>query len=199
MSNLPKIRFSCIRCGSCCTDKNTLVNVTHTDILRLSKGLNLTLDELLEVISFYIFENKITESDISKMVITPIMTERGLSFPGLKKNPEGICYFYNTNESKCRIYKIRPNFCRTFPFTFEYVDDNQKRVKIKITNKGNEYCQGLDKKYPYIDIEKWILLGKSVIENLLENEKFVQSWNQKLKKTKTKPKAKEYLREILNL
>jgi len=199
MSNLPKFRFSCIRCGSCCTDKNTFVNVTHTDIFRLSKGLKLTLDELLEVISFYIFENKITESDISKMVITPIMTERGLSFPGLKKNPEGICYFYNTNESKCRIYKIRPNFCRTFPFTFEYVDDNQKRVKIKITNKGNEYCQGLDKKYPYIDIEKWILLGKSVIENLQENEKFVQSWNQKLKKTKTKPKAKEYLREILNL
>ncbi|MHA1748883.1 MAG: YkgJ family cysteine cluster protein [Promethearchaeota archaeon] len=202
MSNLSKFKFKCIRCGACCTDGNTIVNLTHTDILRLSKGLKLTLDELLEVIGFYIYEKKITESDISKMVITPIMTERGLSFPGLKKNPEGICYFYNTNENKCRIYKIRPNFCRTFPFTFEFGErknaDNQRLVNINITNKGIEYCPGLDNKYPEIDFENWIDLGKSVLEDLGDNEKFIRSWFEKLKKTKTKPKAKGYLNEILN-
>ncbi len=202
MSNLSKFRFECIRCGTCCTDGNTIVNLTHTDILRLSKGLKLTLDELLEVIGFYIFEKKITESDISKMVITPIRTERGLSFPGLKKNPEGICYFYNANENKCRIYKIRPNFCRTFPFTFKYGEgsnaDNQRLVNINITNKGIEYCPGLDNKYPEIDFENWIDLGKFVLEDLVANEIFIRSWFEKLKKTKTKPKAKGYLNEILN-
>ncbi|MHA1192010.1 MAG: YkgJ family cysteine cluster protein [Promethearchaeota archaeon] len=202
MSNLPKFRFNCVRCGTCCTDGNTIVNLTHTDILRLSNGLKLTLDELLEVIGFYIFEKKITESDISKMVITPIMTERGLSFPGLKKNPDGICYFYNVNENKCRIYKIRPNFCRTFPFTFEYrepnIADSQRLININITNKGIEYCPGLDNKYPEINFENWIDLGKKVLEDIVDNEKFIRSWLEKMKKTKAKPKAKGYLNEILN-
>jgi len=202
MSNLRKFRFECIRCGTCCTDKNTLVNLTHTDILRLSKGLKLTIDELLEVIGFYIFEDKITESEMSKMVITPIMTERGLSFPGLKKNSDGICYFYNTNENKCRIYNVRPNFCRTFPFSFEYgerkVAENQKLIKINVAHKGIEYCSGLDNKYPEINFENWIKLGKFVLENLVDNETFIRAWFEKLKKTKTNPKAKGYLNEILN-
>lgn len=201
MSHLSKFKFECIRCGTCCTDKNTLVNLTHTDILLITKGLKLTIDELLEVIGFYIFEDKITESEMSKMVITPIMTERGISFPGLKKNANGICCFYNTNENKCRIYKIRPNFCRTFPFTFEYgkrnIADSQKHVKLNVAHKGIEYCKGLDNKYPEIDLEKWIELGKNVLENLVDNEKFIRSWVEKLKKNKIKPKAKGYLNEIL--
>lgn len=203
MSNLSKYRFKCIRCGSCCKDNNTIVNLTYTDILRLSKGLKLSLDELLEIIGFYIFDKEVTESELSKMVITPIMTERGLSFPGLKKNQDGICYFYNKIENKCRIYKIRPDFCRTFPFTFDYEKENsankQKRVTINITNKGKEYCPGLDKKSPEINFEHWIELGSNVLKNLAENEKFSQSWNKKLKEANKKSKAKAYLEEILNL
>jgi len=202
MSNLPPFRFECIRCGSCCTDKNTIVNLTHTDISRLSKGLKLTLNELLEIIGFYIFEKRITESEISKMVVTPIMTERGLSFPGLKKNSDGICYFYNTNEKKCRIYKIRPYFCRTFPFTFQYeeeiIKNEHKPVKINLAKKGIEYCPGLDNKYPEINYENWIKLGENVLKNLVENEKFAKLWNEKLTRKKIKPEAKEYLNEILS-
>ncbi|MHA1669042.1 MAG: YkgJ family cysteine cluster protein [Promethearchaeota archaeon] len=202
MSNLPNFRFECIRCGTCCTDKNTIVNLTYTDILRLFRGLKLTLDELLEVIGFYIFKKKITESEMTKMVLTPVITERGLSFPGLKKDSKGNCYFYNISENRCRIYKIRPNFCRTFPFTFEYREpfvDNKKLVKIGITLKGSEYCQGLDEKNPEIDLENWIELGRVILEDLVENDKFVRLWNEKLEKTNIKPKAKGFLNEILNL
>ncbi len=201
MSNLPTFRFECTRCGVCCTDKNTIVNLTHTDISRISKGLKLTLDELLEVIGFYIFEKKITKSEISKMVVTPIMTERGLSFPGLKKNSDGVCYFYNINEKKCRIYKLRPYFCRTFPFTFAYGEEignnQQNTVKMSLSYKGIEYCPGLGHEYPEINYENWIKLGVKVLENLRENEKLAQSWNKKFKRTKTNPKVKDYLIEIL--
>ena len=75
-----EFRFSCVHCGTCCTDKNTLVNVTYSDILRIKKGLNLSLDETLEILGFYIFEKKPSIEELKKMVVPPIETEKGLAF-----------------------------------------------------------------------------------------------------------------------
>ena len=36
MDDKKEFRFQCVNCGHCCTDKNTLVNVTYKDILLIS-------------------------------------------------------------------------------------------------------------------------------------------------------------------
>ena len=139
-----ELRFKCLRCGNCCVDKNTLVNITYPDILRIKNGLNLSLEEILEILGFYIFDKIPTEEEIRKMVVPPIETERGLAFTGLKKNQSGKCYFYNDKENKCLIYKIRPMFCRTFPFTFRIFFNkeipNKAKIKMQYTEKSIEYC-----------------------------------------------------------
>ena len=81
-----ELRFECLRCGNCCVDKNTLVNITYFDILRIKDGLSLNFEEILEILGFYIFDKTPTEEELGKMVVPPIETERGLAFTGLKKN-----------------------------------------------------------------------------------------------------------------
>ena len=50
MKDLKKLRFACTRCGNCCTDKDTLVNLTFLDILRIKDGLKLDLKEVLDIL-----------------------------------------------------------------------------------------------------------------------------------------------------
>ena len=85
MINPNQLRFSCTRCGNCCSDKHTLVNVTYLDILRISKGLKLNIREILEIIGFYVFEGEQPQLIFKKMVLSPIETENGLSFTALKR------------------------------------------------------------------------------------------------------------------
>ncbi len=96
-----ELRFNCTRCGNCCTDNDTLVSITYLDILRLKTGLKLDPKEILDVIGFYVFDQKLTEETLEKMVISPIETERGLAFTGLLKNNLGDCYFYDITKAKC--------------------------------------------------------------------------------------------------
>ena len=37
MNTVKSLRFACIRCGKCCSDKNTIVNLTYFDILRITE------------------------------------------------------------------------------------------------------------------------------------------------------------------
>jgi len=101
MSNTNNLRFKCVNCGKCCTDLNTLVNTTYSDILRIRNGLNLNLDEIIEILGFYVFDKKPTTKEIDKMVVPPIETEKGLAFIGLKKKSSGQCYFYNKKKKRC--------------------------------------------------------------------------------------------------
>ena len=63
-----ELRFKCLRCGNCCIDKNTLVNITYSDILRIKNGLSLSLEEIIEILGFYIFDNNPTDEDIRKKI-----------------------------------------------------------------------------------------------------------------------------------
>ncbi len=203
MSNTNDLRFKCVHCGSCCIDLNTLVNTTYIDILRIRDGLKLTEDEVIEILGFYIFDKKLTTKEIAKMVVPPIETERGLAFIGLKKNSKGHCYFFNNEKKRCSIYEVRPNFCRTFPFTFRLIIDkensNKKSIQVFFTEKGLEYCKGIGKESPIIAIDEWVDLGQKVIQDLTMNTVLIKKWNESVKKGAIVPSVRNFVLTIFNL
>jgi Fe-S-cluster containining protein len=183
-------KFECNRCGTCCTDKKTIVNLTKTDIVRLKNGLKLDIDELLEITSFYVLNESQCSEIIDQMVIPPIITERGKTFVALRKKEDGSCIFYNLEEKKCRIYSIRPCLCRTFPFSFRMLET--KEIDILITKKGKEYCPGLSEQSPFINVVYWKSLGVKALKDLEKNAIFIFDWNRRQKN----PTAKKFLEQM---
>ncbi|MBN1800044.1 MAG: YkgJ family cysteine cluster protein [Candidatus Lokiarchaeota archaeon] len=203
MESPKEFRFQCTQCGNCCSDKNTIVNVTFHDILRIKSALDLTLDETLVVLGFYMFEKPPTSMELKKMVVPPIETENGMAFLGLFKQQSGSCYFYDEKNKKCRIYTIRPLFCRTFPYSFKILVDPQtkqrKGIEIYFTDKGHEYCEGINEKNPLIDRDKWVQLGKETIKQMEENNVLIQKWNRSVKNGEIIASARNFVLTILNL
>ncbi len=165
-----EFKFSCSNCGTCCKDVNTLVNVTYQDILRLKNGLHLTIDETLVILGFYIFDKTPSKEELKKMVVPPIETENGLAFLGLFKKKDGSCFFYDNKEKKCSIYQLRPNFCKTFPYSLKILQDPQTRerngIEIYLTNKGKSYCKGISETNPLINKNYWVKLKKKLLNEL---------------------------------
>jgi len=203
MNNKKKLRFTCTRCGNCCTDKNTLVNLTYLDILRIKNGLDLNLNELFDILGFYTFDKPLTSEDKKRMTLTPIETERGLAFIGLIKNSLGGCYFYNSKDKRCLIYNLRPMFCRTFPFSFELIDkkndDTNSDIDIFYTEKGKQYCPGIGEEGPFIEEDYWIELGRKTLEELKKNHLIIEKWNKSAKNGKIQPTVKNFLLKILEI
>jgi Fe-S-cluster containining protein len=203
MSTTTDLRFECVHCGKCCTDLNTLVNTTYLDILRIRDGLNLTQDEVIEILCFYLFEKKPTTGEMERMVVPPIETERGLAFAGLKKKSSGQCYFYNSKTKRCTIYEFRPNFCRTFPFTFKITinrkSSGENTIEVFYTEKGLQYCQGIGDKSPTIEKDNWVQLGHKVIQDMTKNTILIKKWNESVKKKIIIPSVRNFILTILNL
>ncbi|KKK41133.1 MAG: hypothetical protein Lokiarch_45770 [Candidatus Lokiarchaeum sp. GC14_75] len=203
MDNLNKLRFNCTRCGNCCSDKNTLVNLTYSDILRISKSLRLDLKELIDVIGFFIFEKELSGNDLKKMVISPIKTEKGLAFVGLVKNKFGECYFYNRKNKECLIYNIRPMFCRTFPFSFnKSINENirlEKEIHFFYTEKAKLYCQGIKGDKPIVNKENLLAFATKTLRELKENTIFNETWNKNVKIRHENSSVKKFLKLILQL
>lgn len=203
MVNLKELKFICTRCGNCCTDKDTIVNVTYLDILRLSKGLKLNLRETLDIIGFYVFGKGLTKITREQMVISPVETEKGLAFPGLLKKEHSECFFYDSKEKKCKVHKIRPMFCRTFPFTFKMStikeNENKKEIKIFYTEKAKLYCPGIGSDAPIIKYDYWVELAKKTIKELNSNYVFNKNWNDKVKNKRITLSVKNFILTILGM
>lgn len=203
MVNPEELRFVCTRCGNCCTDKDTIVNITYLDILRLKTGLKLDLKETLEIIGFYVFNKRLTERTLEKMVVSPIETERGLAFTGLLKNNLGECFFYDKEKMKCLIYNIRPMLCRTFPFSFSMLTykDNKAREDFEIfyTEKAKNYCPGIGSDSPIIKDDYWIKIGSETIQELEKNHRFNENWNKSVKNGNVIPNVKNYISVIYKI
>lgn len=203
MNGMKKLRFACIRCGNCCTDKNTLVNLTYLDILRIKNSLELDINEVLDIIGFFVFNKTVNNEDKKRMVIAPIETEKGLAFIALLKNSLGGCYFYNSEKKKCLIYDIRPMFCRTFPFSFEALDkmkgETNTLINIFYTEKGKQFCTGISNEAPLIDIGYWIKVGKKTLKDVKKNQNLIKKWNESVKKGKIIPTVKKFLLTIFEL
>jgi Fe-S-cluster containining protein len=203
MKDKKEFRFQCVNCGNCCTDKNTIVNVTYQDILLIKNGLKLNLDELLETLGFFVFEKPPTNEELKKMVVPPIKTESGLAFVGLLKNNSGGCIFYDYEKKKCKIYKLRPRICKTFPFSFNIKVDRKvkemKEIEIYLTDKGYEFCEGVKDDFPPIQENEWIQLGKETIANMNDNNVLIEKWNDAVRTGKIEASARNFLLTIFNL
>jgi len=199
-----EFKFKCLKCGRCCQDKNTIVNLNYIDIYRMIKVLNLNLDELLDIASFYVIKNDVRSNILEKMVISPIITEKGPAFLALRKNENGECIFHNPKNKKCRIYQIRPDFCRTFPFTFvqtykttNQLDDND--IEVLHAKGGLLFCPGIKGKAPEINIDRLKKLGMEVLQDLIINERIIKRWNDAVKNEKITPSARGYLKYLLEI
>ena len=203
MESNKDFRFQCTHCGNCCTDKNTIVNVTYHDILRIKNGLKLNIEEILLILGFYVFEKKPTQEELKRMVVPPIETENGPAFVGLFKKQSGACYFYDGVKKRCSIHKLRPNFCRTFPYSFKIFIDTQTKVKkgveVYLTAKGYEYCEGISQDNPLIDKDMWVELGRKTTNSLEENNVLIKNWNVSVKLKKIDASARNFLLTIFNL
>ncbi|TFF88558.1 MAG: YkgJ family cysteine cluster protein [Promethearchaeota archaeon] len=196
-NNSETFRFTCTRCGECCTDSNTIVNLTYFDIIRIKEGLKLNDDELIRILGFYVYDKEPSEEDVKKMVISPIKTEKGFAYMALLKRNDGSCYFYDNEKQNCRIYGLRPMFCRTFPFSFkldfEEGPDKEPKVRLQYTKKGLEYCPGISESSPFINKEEWLDLGKKTFEELNETYYINQKWNDAIKDDRIKPSVKAFI------
>lgn len=197
----PPYHFECTQCGRCCSDPDTIVNLTYSDILRMQEELNYNLNDFLKIIGFYHFDHIPTEKELEQMVIPPIQTERGLAFVGLRKKSNGRCIFLS-KKNKCKIYSARPNLCRTFPFHFHSHPISQPKkgldIKMNFTQKAIEYCPGLSSNTE-IDKVYWLDIGKMATAAILKEVILVKKWNKAVEEKKIKPIAENYLRIVLNL
>jgi len=87
------IYFTCRRCGRCCTGTPGIVYVEPEDIRNIAGYLNMS------------------ESDFIADCLYPFRESYSI-----REHADGRCLFY---ENGCRIYPVRPNQCRTFPFWFK--------------------------------------------------------------------------------
>jgi Fe-S-cluster containining protein len=86
------LRFSCTRCGNCCTGAPGFVWVNDEEIRAIAEFRGEPLEEVTGLCSR--------------------MAHRGRT---LRENADGDCVFYDRQQG-CLIYQVRPRQCRTWPF-----------------------------------------------------------------------------------
>ncbi len=116
----------CKGCSACCQNMGESIVLDPFDIYRLTKGLNLSFEALLE--------NKIELNVFDGMIL-----------PNLKMaGKNASCAFLN-EEGRCSVHRIRPGICRLFPLgrfyengSFQYFlqiheckNENRTKVKVK--------------------------------------------------------------------
>jgi Fe-S-cluster containining protein len=88
--------FKCLQCGKCCTE--TGLPYDSNKIVDIARFLNLTTDKVIE--NFYgrfSKDRKSWNSEDSKRIPCSFIITEG-------------------NKKTCKIYQVRPNACRQFPF-----------------------------------------------------------------------------------
>lgn len=115
----------CKGCSACCQGMGESIVLDPYDVYRLTKGLNLSFEALLE--------DKIELNMFDGMILP------NLKMSGKKE----ACAFLN-EEGRCSIHSIRPGICRLFPLGRVYENGgfqyflqiheckNENRTKVKV-------------------------------------------------------------------
>lgn len=86
------LKFTCTRCGDCCTGAPGYVWITEDELAKLAEHLNEPLERVRLLYS----------REVGK--------ERSL-----REKSNGDCIFFD-RQTGCQIYSVRPQQCRTWPF-----------------------------------------------------------------------------------
>jgi Fe-S-cluster containining protein len=86
------LRFTCSRCGHCCTGEPGYVWTTDEDLKAIAEFRGESVEEVRALFTRW--------------------TDRGRT---LREKPNGDCVFYDRKVG-CTVYPVRPPQCRTWPF-----------------------------------------------------------------------------------
>jgi len=86
------LRFTCTRCGNCCTGEPGFVWVSDEELGTLAAFLGEPLEQ-----------------------VTKLYTRESHRGPTLREKVNGDCVFYDRKKG-CTVYPVRPRQCRTWPF-----------------------------------------------------------------------------------
>lgn len=86
------LRFTCTRCGDCCTGEPGFVWVDDAETTALAHFL-----------------------DIPETEFIARLTRRGPRGRTLREKPSGDCILFEAGKG-CTVYPVRPRQCRTWPF-----------------------------------------------------------------------------------
>lgn len=124
------ICFECTQCGGCCLGAPGIVRVTGHELGAIAENLGVTIKHLLD---------------------EGLAENYGEAYR-LHENPhDGRCVFFEDNG--CRIYAMRPQQCRTWPFWF-----NNLRSEARWHDAIKE-CPGIGRGRLYTKAEILALLS----------------------------------------
>ena len=114
------LRFTCTRCGNCCSGFSGTVAVNDDEITALADRLELGVDEFREQ-----YARVLSDGSIS-----------------LREKSNYDCVFYAQGHG-CLVYEDRPTQCRTWPFWRKNVKTTERWAEEART------CPGMDKGHLY--------------------------------------------------
>ncbi len=110
------LRFTCTRCGNCCSGFSGTVSVNDDEIAALADRLELSVDEFRHQ-----YARVLSDGSIS-----------------LREKSNYDCVFYAHGHG-CLVYEDRPTQCRTWPFWRQNVETAKRWAEEART------CPGMDK------------------------------------------------------
>lgn len=109
------LRFSCTGCGKCCSGAPGYVWITRDEMRSIADYLAMPFD---------LFVQRYVRQIGDRFALTEI------------KRRHYDCVFLQ--EAACRIYKVRPRQCRTFPWWKENLASEKSWAEAAL------YCEGID-------------------------------------------------------
>lgn len=103
------LNFTCTQCGNCCTGDPGVVWVNDEEIREIAEYLDKPIGEIR------LFHTRLVNGRVS-----------------LTEYQNGDCTYFDPEKRHCKVYPVRPQQCRTWPFW---------RSNISSKEKWDEVCE----------------------------------------------------------
>ncbi len=164
-----------------------IVTVNGRDIARIAASLNLSAEEILRALDFYVLEDGMQLPEGLKH-IPQVKTEQGFAIVAIRKSEDNSCVFLN-EEMLCMIHPVRPSTCISFPFFFENSTNGLKWGLSALRRICPGIGVGAKVKQSFLSET-----GLMVLEDLEIFSQFVKEWNESTEE----PKTLDFIKQILS-